>query len=316
MVPMAPLSTNTNAGLDETQFQVLSQCPVCQGSGRKARYRIKQSIVYQCIECWLKYLDPCLSAHAMRSAYESEQSLMSYHAFHQGYYGYGDLSKPSKTLREYAHGLDLLENILDVRYLSRKGTIFDVGFGSGLFLALARKRGWEVDGLDSSATNLKMVQERYGLQLTQGSFEEYQPSAKRYDVISFWDVIEHFANPRAILLKASTLLKPKGLILVAVPNDNSTLAHVAGLLYRVTGGYLKKGVDTFYALEHVAYYNSFTMAQLASRVGLAVEDYFLSSTDLDKYSFSRLDRFVASCLLFLGKVLRHENRLITVLRAS
>lgn len=310
---MNPSSTCTR--LDETQFQALSQCPVCQNTQRKERYRIKQSVVYQCTGCGLKYLDPCLSALSMSRAYESEKSLTAYHAFHQGYYAYGDLSKPSKTLREYVCGLDMAEAHLNMRHLSQKGTIFDVGFGNGFFLALAQKRGWEVDGLDSSATNLKMVQERYGFQLNQGSFEDYQPRLKQYDVISFWDVIEHFANPQAILLKAITLLKPHGLILIAVPNDHSVLAHTSSFLYRMTGGRLKKGVDMFYVLEHVAYYNASTMAQLASQAGLTVEDYFLSSTDLDKYSLPGLDRFLASCLLLTGKLFRLENRLVSILRA-
>ena len=107
----------------------LGRCPLCSGDERTRLFEIKDSSVYECRECRLRYIDPCLSPDSMKLAYESDESLMNFHRFHDGYYDYGNLETESKTLADFKHALGLLEKHL--LKLRPTRMIFDVGFGNG-----------------------------------------------------------------------------------------------------------------------------------------------------------------------------------------
>ncbi len=291
----------------------LRNCPVCGESSRKKLFPIKDSIVYQCASCGLRYLDPCLSTEAMESAYESNESLTSVHGFHEGYYDYGDLQRESKTLADFRKGLVLLEKNLPGK--TREKRILDVGFGNGFFLAAASQRGWKVRGIDTSPRNLEIARKKFSLELEQGSLETISGGPEIH-AISFWDVIEHLPDPHRALQKAARLLAPGGLLLIAVPNDGGLLNQISRFVYAATGGVLKKGIESIYLIEHVAYYDLKTLTRLAEMNGFARCNFFFTSTDLAKYRLSFIDRLAAQTLLTLGKLLASQNRVVAVFRKS
>ena len=295
------------------QLQILSKCPLCGEAKKKALFPLKESTLYECQVCRLRYLDPCLSEAAMKSAYESSHSLTRLHSFHEGYYEYGDLEQESQTLADFRRGLEILE-----KYVKRQETpsILDVGFGNGLFLALALKRGWRVQGVDHNAQNVELARRKFSLNFKQVDLEDYENEGFLYDVISFWDVIEHLPDPHRVLKKAASLLKPGGLILAAVPNDRSFLTLAASGLYGLSFGKIKKGIEIVYLLEHVAYYRSETLSLLFKRNGFEKRESFFTSTDLAKYRLSAVDQFLASVLLGAGKLTGLQNRLVAVFQKS
>jgi SAM-dependent methyltransferase len=292
----------------ETKISLM-RCPCCDGSIRKELYLIVGSTLYECAQCGLRYLDPCLSPEAMRNAYASNDNLVAHHSFHDGYYDYGDLYKKSQTRSDFLRALELLEKRLPVG----KRHICDIGFGNGFFLALARERGWDIDGIDSSLQNVKTAKQKFSLDLKCEYLETYNPQ-KTFDVITFWDVIEHLANPHAALKKARRMLAPDGYLIIAVPNDRSLLRYLSQLVFFLSGGKFRKGLDSVYFLEHVAYYNLKSITSLMDLSGFTLAASYFTSTDLNKYRFSLLDRWIAGGILFLGKCLRMENRLVALFK--
>ena len=281
----------------------LPQCPACRSSKRDLLFKVPDTQVYGCSSCGLRYLDPCLDPEAMKDAYESEDSLKSMHDFHEGYYEYGDLNTPSQTLHDFQRGLDLLE-----KACPQKGRILDVGFGNGLFLAAAKKRGWQVQGIDSSTSNIETAKKKFGLELTRAPWEEFS-SSEKFDAIAFWDLLEHFPDPNTAIQKVRAHLKPNGAVLFAVPNDDSFLAFLAITLYRLG---LKKSIQKIYLLEHVCYYSIRTLSSLLKANGFSLSDSFNTSTDLAKYRLSFKDKVIASVILALGSVLGKRNRMVAV----
>ena len=298
--------------METIELSVLNHCPVCGGAERKTLYPIPRSTVYQCRSCHLRYIDPCLSPDSMQSAYESDESLTKLHQFHDGYYDYGDLKVASKTLSDFKQALALLEKNLSGSDTSR--TIFDVGYGNGLFLGLAKEQGWQVSGVDSSAKNRELARKRFSLELACGDFDHYDNRGVTFDAISFWDVIEHFPNPHAALKKARQMLKPDGLILIGIPNDRSLLGFISTVLCRLSFGLVKKGIEMVYILEHVAYYNLKTLNELLRRNGFSPCEHFYTSTDLEKYDLPGGEKFLARIILLLGKITALQNRLVGVWR--
>ena len=296
------------------QLIALSHCPLCRETARKRLFEIRDSAVYQCLNCGLRFIDPCLAPQSMQAAYESEESLKDFHGFHKGYYDYGDLETETKTVTDFRRALEQLER--RVPGPRSEQSIFDVGFGNGLFLALAKKRGWKVGGIDTSAGNVELVRQKFSLQLAQSDLEHYDPRGAAYDVVSFWDVLEHLSQPHSAIQKARDLLKPGGFILIGVPNDNSFLRMASSFLYHVSFGKIKKGIEKAYFLEHVAYYELATITKLLSRNHFKLCDYFFTSTDLAKYTLPPLDRFLARFILLLGKLSGRQNRLVAAFQRT
>lgn len=288
----------------------LSNCPACQNHQRKLIVRIDQSSVYECLNCALRYLDPCLEPASMSSLYESDRHLTHLHDFHEGYYDYGSLDQKSKTARDFRRALGLIDSYVTPK--DNRRSILDVGCGNGFFLAVAQQSGWHVDGIDTSQENAELALKKFSLPIKTGDLNSLENAGERYDVISFWDVIEHFSNPREIIQKANRMLKPKGLILVGLPNDRSFLRFLSLWLYRLSFGRIRKGIEMSYFLEHVSYYNLQSLSELFRRNGFVLKSFFFTSTDLAKYKFSFVNRCLASIILLLGRFFGLQNRLVAV----
>jgi len=117
-------------------------------------------------------------------------------------------------------------------------------------------------------------------------------------------------DPHPMLQKAKSMLKHRGVILIAVPNDRSLLVAVAGWINRVTFGKIKVGLEKVYLREHVCYYNLETLSRLLRMNGFALRRHFYSSTDLRKYSLPLIERCVGHVVLFFGRLFGLQNRLV------
>ncbi len=291
------------------QLKAVTECPLCGYKERLPLYNLEQTTVFKCSFCGLSYLDPCLDSASMATAYESSETLKELNPFHEGYYEYGDLNQDSKTLQDFKKSLELLEKHLP----SPKKKILEVGFGNGLFLALARSRGWEVEGIDTSERNVDLAREKFSLNLQCGFFEAMKTDQK-FDAVAMLDVIEHIERPPLFLQKAYTLLNPGGLLLLSTPNEASFLHGLSRGLYRLSAGLFSMGIKKMYLLEHVTYYNLKTLTNLVWRSNFDPVEHYHTSTDLSRYRLKPLEGLIASAILSLGKLLGQENRVVLIAR--
>jgi 2-polyprenyl-3-methyl-5-hydroxy-6-metoxy-1,4-benzoquinol methylase len=112
------------------------------------------------------------------------------------------------------------------RFLSR-GKILDVGCGRGILPALMRDRGWDAHGLEFSETAAQHARQ-LGIPVFVGSFLESPYDDKSFDAIVLWHVLEHVPDPLATLERARQVLRPGGLLVIAVPNFESLQARFSG----------------------------------------------------------------------------------------
>jgi len=95
------------------------------------------------------------------------------------------------------------------------GAILDVGCGDGLFFERLSRFG-PVEGIETDPTGVTLGGPWANQIHVQPFDESFQPG-RRYSLILFLDVLEHFADPLARLRRALELLEPNGAIVVTVP---------------------------------------------------------------------------------------------------
>jgi SAM-dependent methyltransferase len=103
----------------------------------------------------------------------------------------------------------------------RGGELLDIGCGTGNFLAAAREAGYGVTGIELDGNAARFASEQLGLQrvlpLTISEFAE-RHAEERFDVVTFFEVLEHQAAPVEFLQKVKARVRPGGAIALSVPN--------------------------------------------------------------------------------------------------
>lgn len=109
--------------------------------------------------------------------------------------------------------------IQSVTQLSQ-GYLLDYGAGTGAFSHIMKKNNWTVTGIEPDDNARANAHKNYNLDLQKLSYFEQLEGAK-YDAITLWHVLEHVHNIKPVLKKFNELLKPKGKLVIAVPNFTS-----------------------------------------------------------------------------------------------
>ena len=98
-----------------------------------------------------------------------------------------------------------------------KGKLLDVGAGTGDFLAVAKKKGWKVKGIEPEISAREKASKK-GIKLYEDSTHF---KSEKFDVITMWHVLEHVPDLKAQIIELELLLKKNGLLIIAVPNFKS-----------------------------------------------------------------------------------------------
>lgn len=102
----------------------------------------------------------------------------------------------------------------------REGRVLDVGCGDGGFLSLSSARGWHSVGVDYDSRVIALAQAK-GLDAHAGDYADFlkSRSAKEFDAVTMFDVLEHAAEPRALLELIKPVLKRGGHLAITFPNE-------------------------------------------------------------------------------------------------
>ncbi|GAA4802251.1 class I SAM-dependent methyltransferase [Litoribaculum gwangyangense] len=98
--------------------------------------------------------------------------------------------------------------------------LLDIGCGTGDFLLTAQQNNWKVLGIEPNEQAKKIANSK-----TNNAVYNVDQLSKldefSFDVITLWHVLEHLPNLEDQLKVFKKLLKPKGTLIIAVPNYNS-----------------------------------------------------------------------------------------------
>lgn len=124
-----------------------------------------------------------------------------------------------------------------VMRLIPSGRILEIGCGAGEALAAMDPRRYEVVGVEpdaalaaAAATRVKKAGLRGAVMPT--TLEEAGLPAETFDLVALFGVIGSADSPRATVMEASRLLRPRGYLLVETPSLSSLTARLCGVRWQ------------------------------------------------------------------------------------
>lgn len=109
------------------------------------------------------------------------------------------------------------ERLVASLVLANNKSILDIGSGTGSFLEILNRRGWNGIGVEPNAKARKLAFEKK----VEAKATIQEITTTKFDVITMWHVLEHVEDLENQFLEIKRLLKPGGILIVAVPNYKS-----------------------------------------------------------------------------------------------
>lgn len=192
-------------------------CIVCNSSDftkflepRDYFFTEEQFYIYKCNDCGFKFTTPVPSPDDIGRYYKSAD-----------YVSHSDKNKGLFfKLYQKVKNINLKNKYNLVLLYSGKGKILDYGCGTGDFLRLFKNNGWLCSGLEQDEDTRLYASSKQGIEMGKpADIEKLQPYS--YDVITLWHVLEHIHDINIKLEQFKKLLKPDGVLVIAVPNADS-----------------------------------------------------------------------------------------------
>ncbi|MEE8585016.1 MAG: class I SAM-dependent methyltransferase [Acidobacteriota bacterium] len=238
-------------------------CPVCDYSGVKPRYRMRdrffdsvpdEFVLHHCSSCGLMYLD------------EKEVASRIGEFYPPGYWwrspdsGPGALSSLESRYRNWMIRHDQLKFLQSAVPQPEGVRLLDVGCGNGTFLQAALEAGYDAYGLEQSAEACRIARRR----VPEGRVIEGDESAliergEAFEVLTLFHALEHIPGPFRYLKTLHKLLGRPGKLIVQVPNSDSWQARLFG--------------SRWYGLDcprHIFNYNTYALLHLLGRAGFRI----------------------------------------------
>ena len=196
-------------------------------------------------------------------AKEELQDIYDHHYYDNHYPGWVEKTLCEQPYWElaFADRLEIME-----RYITDgPRRLLDVGSFLGIFLNVAKERGWDALGIEPASQGVEHAHKQ-GLECKQGFFETFSvEELGQFDAVNLALTLEHVADPKQVLRHAYDMLKPGGIICIEVPNDYSPLQQAVKETLGTS--------DYWYAPpHHINYFNFENLPKVFENCGFTVVD--------------------------------------------
>jgi SAM-dependent methyltransferase len=219
-------------------------CVLCEGASSTPAIRDSGFTGRQCENCGLIFVSPRPSRVEIDEVYRRGDAHLSPEWFVEG-------REPIASR---------LRARRDARLVQRHavgGSLLEIGPGRGTFLAAARRRGFEVFGVELNPTQASFIRSELGIECAESLESARELSSGQFDVIYHRDVLSHFYDPHEELKRLGALLKPGGLQIFETGN----LADVDQRYLRLIG--------SFQYPDHLFFYGERSLRKLLDQTGFS-----------------------------------------------
>ncbi len=235
-----------------------TQCPVCAAenfhnviSAKDYTVSQQQFQIMECDNCHLRFTNDVPGQAEIGPYYKSEN-----------YISHSDTNKGIiNRLYHIVRGITINGKRNTIKHFTKKnkGTILDIGCGTGVFLKSMKDAGWTVTGLEPDAGARKIANESNGINAS-GPEKLFEFSPHSFDTITLWHVLEHVHELHAYIEQIKNLLVPGGYVFIAVPNYTSYDA-----------AYYKAHWAAYDVPRHLYHFSPVSMVNLLNNHGLTLK---------------------------------------------
>ena len=199
-------------------------CPICNSNNIQEQlsakdYTVSQNIfsIWHCNACTARFTQDVPGQDAIGAYYASEN-----------YISHSDTKKGIinslyHLVRKRTLGAKRRLVINEVGIT--KGTILDIGCGTGAFLNTMKEADWNITGLEPDTIARNKATEIYNIH-PQESDKLFEMTPASFNAITMWHVLEHVHELHAYIKQIEKLLAPGGKAFIAVPNYTSKDAAI------------------------------------------------------------------------------------------
>jgi len=239
--------------------------------------------VIKCRDCGFRFLNPRPTFAEYQYAYTlGSGPLVKVYKLNSDFYGQEDAIR----ITQYRKKLDLLIKA------GAKGRLLEIGSCTGVFLNEAKKKGFEVAGIEPSEKDSRIAKQRYGLNLHVGVVEGFNFPEESFDVVFSSHVFEHLLDPLAVAKKIGSWLRPGGFHMIEVPNQFERCEFRRWRLMRVNAPRER----TFLSIHHPVFFSPKTLRKLVELSGCrqrSMRNVYYSSINIFQEPKAAVSRFLA-----------------------
>lgn len=159
--------------------------------------------------------------------------------------------------------------------------LLEIGSAAGYFLKTMQDAGFAVRGWEISETMCKYANAR-GLKTTRQDFlkgakaHARKKSAQPFDIVALFYVLEHIAEQKAAWQHLSQLVRPGGVLLMALPS-------AAGPVFRFD----RKGWYATHPVDHRVDYSPRALKKIGPRFGFTLREAWSEGKHPQRFPLSR-----------------------------
>lgn len=208
-------------------METLLFCPICNGNKFKpflmcTDFTVSRETfqIAECENCRFHFTNPRPAEEDVGKYYQSEE-----YVSHSGTKT-GLVNKLYHLVRNYtlAKKLQMLLRLVG-KQKPANTTILDYGCGTGEFLNICQKAGFNVFGMEPDDKARAMAIKNYGLNVQPPEVINAFKS-ESFEVVTLWHVLEHIHRLKEFLSELKRILKSSGIAVIAVPNLTSIDAKI------------------------------------------------------------------------------------------
>jgi 2-polyprenyl-3-methyl-5-hydroxy-6-metoxy-1,4-benzoquinol methylase len=202
----------------------LSSCPIC-GSNSTETYLLGKDFsvskeeysVLKCTDCSFAFTQNAPDKAHIGKYYKSED-YVSHSDTKKGLFFKAYHMVRSIMLKRKA-------KLIQKHTGKTKGKILDVGCGTGYFPSTMKEHGWDVLGIEQDDETRQYAIDKFQIEAKgPDSIKELEEGS--FDCITLWHVLEHLHDLNESVEQYYKLLKPEGVLIIAVPNHECFEAKI------------------------------------------------------------------------------------------
>jgi SAM-dependent methyltransferase len=201
--------------------------------------------IVRCASCSLVFVDAALDRAALDSIYGRQ--------YYEGGAYANYLAERDVRLASARDRTRWLTSIV------QGGNLLDIGCAAGFFLEAASDR-YAATGVEVSAFASQYARDELGLRVFTGEIFDAPLADGEFDVVTMWDVVEHLADPRAVLSEVARVSCPGALLVLSTGNVEGPIARRD-----------LEGWDLMFPPGHMTFFSPRTLGLLLERSGFTID---------------------------------------------